>query len=262
MLRHWYLPRYRLKPGHKRAPSFSEFCHFLVLFLLHCKLMAGFQILEVGKLGIRNCQFCTCCQSIFAPHNPGDILSWYQIASGLSDSCIKYCTGKWSATALAIREGVKTGKQCTLETYHNKLQPLSAKVNPRNIGVKWKDGQIDPVCCHRVKQVFNGNAPGHPGQRHGLLEPEAQPQHWPWLYPEGGGWGSHISKQVKTLKSMFCLFRTLQAFTGVHPKTIRKLYQLYRLDFELFGFSAEEYLALNKSWLILCYPKQKRQNYE
>ena len=42
-------------------------------------------------------------------------------------------------------------------------------------------------------------------------------------------------------------FRTLQAFKGVHPKTIRKLYQLYRLDFELFGFSAEEYLALNKS---------------
>ena len=43
------------------------------------------------------------------------------------------------------------------------------------------------------------------------------------------------------------IFRTLQAFRGVDPKTIRKLYKLYRLDFELFGFSAVEYLALNKS---------------
>ena len=54
VVKHWYLPRYRLKPGHKRAPSFSEFCHFLVLFLLHCKVMAGFQSLEVAKLGNRH----------------------------------------------------------------------------------------------------------------------------------------------------------------------------------------------------------------
>ena len=37
-------------------------------------------------------------------------------------------TGGGSASTLAIGEGFKTGKQCTLETNHYKLQPLSAKV--------------------------------------------------------------------------------------------------------------------------------------
>ena len=62
------------------------------------------------------------------------------------------------------------------------------------------------------------------------------------------GAGVARPKTGENLETHLCaLFRTLQAFSGVDPKTIRKLYKLYRLDFELFGFSAKEYLALNKS---------------
>ena len=69
---------------------------------------------------------------------------------------------------------------------------------------------------------------------------------------EGGGGrtSQNRSKQVNIKnKKKTCLpfFRTLEAFRAVHPKTIRKLYKLYRLDFELFGFSAEEYFSLAKT---------------
>jgi len=36
--------------------------------------------------------------------------------------------------------------------------------------------------------------------------------------------------------------RTVEAFKLVDPLLVSKLYQLYRLDFELFGFTAEDYL--------------------
>ena len=104
-----------------------------------------------------------------------------------------------------------------------------------------------------TKQVFNGHASRHSGQRHGLLKPKTEPQHRPWLRSEGGRWGSDFPKQVKTgqhkeeEKTCLPFFRTLEAFRAVHPKTIRKLYKLYRLDFELFGFSAKEYLSLAKT---------------
>ena len=58
------------------------------------------------------------------------------------------------------------------------------------------DAKKDLVCCHGVKQVFHGDALGHPGQRHGVPEPEAQPQHWPRLHSKGRGRGTHIKKPV------------------------------------------------------------------
>jgi len=141
------LHRYRLKPGHKRAPSFSEFCHFLVN-----EVQPPWQSERVSKLA--------------------NNAHWRPITTNCN-----LCRQRYSMVM-------------HLDTLARDMAYLSQKLNLN----------IDPGFIRR----------------------------------EGGG--------GRTSQN-----RTLQAFTGVHPKTIRKLYQLYRLDFELFGFSAEEYLALNKS---------------
>ncbi len=40
--------------------------------------------------------------------------------------------------------------------------------------------------------------------------------------------------------------KTMKYFKTLSPEVVRKLYQIYKLDFEMFGYSAKNYLTLKK----------------
>ena len=53
--------------------------------------------------------------------------------------------------------------------------------------------------------------------------------------------GSHASSGGSTKEL------TEKYFTEININTARKLYRLYKVDFEMFGYSPEEYLKLTKT---------------
>ena len=53
--------------------------------------------------------------------------------------------------------------------------------------------------------------------------------------------GSHVSSGGSTKEL------TRQYFTEINITTARKLYELYKVDFEMFGYSPEEYFEQTKT---------------